>query len=41
MEATERLARLNNLAFAKELNTGFPSQRACIEPDAVAVQACH
>jgi hypothetical protein len=36
MDATEKLARLKNLEFAKELDAGIPSQRARIEPDAVA-----
>jgi hypothetical protein len=33
-----RLPHLKNLTFAKELDTGFSSQRACIEHDAVASQ---
>jgi hypothetical protein len=40
-DATGRLERLKNLAFAKELDTGIPSQRAFIELDAAAARACH
>lgn len=31
MDPKERLERLKDLAFAKELDDGFPSQRACID----------